>query len=152
MILSIGSEHDLFALRQQGREIAVAVGLPDRDVTRFAAALSEVGRQVFGQLGPVTIAFETRGDGEAALEVTASAPVPPDFAGTGELGSLRRLVDSLEQDGDRIVARMVRRLPAPAAPLRPAPAEGRVEELAARYAELAAELAETNRGVLALYA
>src|SRR5947207_5111481 len=97
--LTIGSEHDVSAVRQQGRQIAAAVGLPDRDVVRFAAALSEVGRQLFARFGPVTMAFETGGNGATALA---------DFAGTGELG--------------------------------------------ARYDELAEELAETNRGVLALYA
>src|SRR5437773_12562537 len=112
--LTIGSEHDVSAVRQQGRQIAAAVGLPDRDVVRFAAALSEVGRQLFARFGPVTMAFETGG---SSLEVTASAPVPPGVAGTGGVGPVRRLVDSLERDGDRVVARVARRLPAPAAPV-----------------------------------
>ena len=92
--LTIGSEHDVLALRQHGREVAAAVGLPDGEVTPFAAALSEVGRQLFARLGPVTLSVEARETGEDALEVTVNA---------------------------------------------------------ARYAELAEELAETNRGVLALY-
>jgi signal transduction histidine kinase len=93
--LTIGSEHDVLALHQHGREIAAAVGLPDGEVTPFATALSEVGRQLFARLGPVTLSVEARKTGEDALEVTVNA---------------------------------------------------------ARYAELAEELAETNRGVLALYA
>lgn len=158
--LTIRVEHDVFAVRQRGREVGARVGLADRDVIRLAAALSEVGRQLFARLGPVTVVFATGRDPEAVLEVTASAAVPRGFAGTGELagelGSVRRLVDGwrVEQVADRVIVQMTRRLPAagPPVPLAPAADAVRAEELERLYHELTEELAETNRGVLALYA
>ncbi len=168
-------EHDVFDVRQRGREVAVALGLTGPDVIRLASALSEVGRRMHARLGPVTVVFAVASGSEPELEVTATAPDAPGAdAVSADVGAVRQLVDTWRVDraDGLVVVRMTRRLPVTAPPLTP----GRLAELAARLAWVAdardrpppkpvpdtparldelrrvnAELAEANERATALY-
>src|SRR5262245_49243706 len=53
----INSEHDVFAVRRQGRHLGAALGLAGQDQIRIAAALSEISRRLLAALGPVVVDF-----------------------------------------------------------------------------------------------
>jgi signal transduction histidine kinase len=114
---------DVFAVRQLGREVARAVGMEQQDQTRFATALSEVGRALLADGAVADVVFVAEADGvNRTLSVTVenSGGVPAAELGT-QLARVGRLVDTLEV-GDAesgTVVRMARRLPASAPPLTP---------------------------------
>ena len=131
-------EHDVFAVRQHGREVAAAVGLEGQDQIRVATALSEVGRQLLARLGAVTVTFDTVTEPADALTVTASVSAPTDPKVVdrllAELDGARRLMEAwrIEETPDRVSVVMSRRLPTTAAALTP----GRVAELRAELERL----------------
>ncbi len=184
--MALRVEHDIFLVRQRGREVAAAVGLEHQDQVRLATALSEVARDLLRLRGGADVTFfavNDAVDGRRHLRVDL-APLGPLPGGRYEpqSGAVARLVDTLDVvtgEGDTVV-RMSRRVPATApvltterlAELRAAldvSAPGSaLDELAAQNEQLIAaldevrsqrdelavlngELAETNRGVMALY-
>jgi signal transduction histidine kinase len=184
MVLRV--EHDIFVVRQRGREVAAAVGLEHQDQVRMATALSEVARDLLRGVGGADVTFTVVHDavgGGRHLRVDLAPVGPlPDGRYEPQSGAVARLVDSLgvvTGEGDTVV-RMSRRVPVTAEVLTPerlaelrselgrnAPGSA-LDELAAQNAQLIAaldevrsqrdelavlneELAETNRGVMALY-
>ncbi|MEW2383694.1 ATP-binding protein [Micromonospora sp. NPDC047707] len=179
-------EHDIFVVRQRGREVAAAVGLEHQDQVRVATALSEVARDLLRAVGGADVTFSAVADavdGVHHLRIDL-APVGrlPGGRYEPQSGAVARLVDTLDvvaREGDTVV-RMSRRVPVAAAALTPerlaelrtalavsAPGSA-LDELAAQNEQLIAaldevrtqrdelavlneELAETNRGVMALY-
>ena len=119
---AIGVEHDVFAVRQRGREVAAAVGLESQDQIRVATALSEVGRQMFALLGPVVVTFDAAVEaGNLLLLVSATAHVPDDRsvldALAAEVQGAHRLMGiwRVYRSGGRVTITMGRQLP-PGAP------------------------------------
>jgi signal transduction histidine kinase len=135
---AISVESDVFVVRQRGREVATAVGLERQDQIRVATALSEVGRQMYAQLGPVVVVFDAVTTPVDALSVSASAPAPDDPAAVEalaqEVAVAQRLMESWQFDraDGQVVITMGRRLPVGAAPL-----GSRVEELRTALERLA---------------
>ena len=135
---TIGVEHDIFAVRQRGREVAAAVGLEGQDEIRVATALSEVGRQMLVRLGPVLVTFAVVTEPADALYISASAPAPADTDTmarlTEEIAGARRLMEiwTIEEASGRVTVVMGRRLAPGAAPLTP----DRIEELRTELEEL----------------
>jgi signal transduction histidine kinase len=179
--LRLRTEQDIFTVRQLGREVARVAGLENQDRTRFATALSEVGRVLLTQGGGAHVSFELEPGNRADLWVTMTSPAAAAAVARGA-GPVSRLVDTMEvaDAPEGSVVRMSRRLPASAAPLTPARMDeirteladlvpgtpldelsaqngqliAALDEVRAQRDELArlnAELEETNRGVLALY-
>ena len=123
LLVPIDAEHDVFVVRQRGREVAAAVGLEGQDQIRVATALSDVGRQMYAHLGPVVVTFTVIDDGTPALYVSAAAAAP-DSPGTlddltAEVAISQRLMDhwQIEHVDRRVTITMGRRLPASATPL-----------------------------------
>lgn len=115
-------EHDIFLVRQRGREVAAAVGLEYQDQIRIATALSEIARQVLASVGGAEVAFFATDEGPRPvlqIQVTSVAPVPHVDLTDGQAGAAGRLVDTVHiEDRDAVtVVRMSRRIPATAAPL-----------------------------------
>jgi signal transduction histidine kinase len=168
--MAIREEHDIFVVRQRGREVAAALGMEQQDQVRVATALSEVGRQLLGEDGDTTVTFEVR-------------PEPPSLAfvfwgknvsGSDEHISIGRLMD-VEVINEQLV--LTRRLPPdvdreritrahieleasrPTRPIDELNLQNRqliaaLEESQRHREELLqlnAELEETNHGVMALY-
>jgi signal transduction histidine kinase len=170
--LAIRSEHDVFVVRQRGREVAGSLGLETQDQIRVATALSEVGRQLLARGAEAGVAFEVRTTPEPALAIVLTAP---DLAGTGGVAAAARLMEVVETTAERVV--LTRRLPAPFDYLRVARVReelaasqptSAVDELSVQNRQLVAaldevqeqrnellalnaELEETNHGVMALY-
>jgi len=163
-------EHDVFVLRQRGREVAAALGMEYQDQVRVATALSEIGRLVPG----AAVTFAAADDPWPHLVIVVS----PGRVGTGMVegvAAAARLMDEVRVEDERIV--LTRRLPGQvgAERLEQARAElaqsvpttaldelsvqnrqlvSALEEVQAHRDELLqlnAELEETNRGVMALY-
>ena len=146
--LALRVEHDIFMVRQRGREVAVAVGLEYQDQVRIATALSEVARQLLARTHGAEVRFHAvAGDGghELLIELTAISPVVPAELREGQLAVVARLVDSLDvrQVGAATVVRMSRRIPPQSAPW----GVRRLDEL---RAELATRLPGTPLEELAL--
>ncbi|MEU5943952.1 sensor histidine kinase [Micromonospora sp. NPDC047465] len=184
MVLRV--EHDIFVVRQRGREVAAAVGLEHQDQVRIATALSEVARDLLRAVGGADVTFilvhdAVGGGRHLRVDLLPVRPLP-DGRYEPQSGAVARLVDMLgvvTGEGDTVV-RMSRRVPVTAEALTPerlaelraelgrnAPGSA-LDELAAQNAQLIAaldevrsqrdelavlneELAETNRGVMALY-
>lgn len=155
----INTEHDVFTVRRQGRQLGAALGLESQDQIRIAAALSEVGRRLLAALGPVVVDFTLVGAGSTRdgnplpmLRIRAAALGPADDALAEGVGLTRPLVDewSLERGEQQTAIVLGRRLPGAAADLTP-------EEIALIRADVGAltagtpieELAEHNRQLLA---
>jgi signal transduction histidine kinase len=135
---AIGVEHDVFVVRQRGREVATSIGLEGQDQVRVATALSEVGRQMFAQLGPVVVVFDAvTGPDALMVSATAQAPVEPAVLDvlTDEIAPARRLMETwrIERGTGHVTIVMGRGLPVGAPPL----TAERVEELRAELARLA---------------
>ncbi|MEV1288222.1 sensor histidine kinase [Micromonospora sp. NPDC049679] len=124
LTMAIREEHDIFVVRQRGREVAAALGLEHQDQIRIATALSEVGRQMLAAGAGAQVAFHAVDGGGAAtlrIDVRSLAPIT-----RGELASenplpVARLVDTLvvsRADAVTVVT-MSRRLPPSAARLTP---------------------------------
>ncbi|NJC15225.1 signal transduction histidine kinase [Micromonospora profundi] len=183
--MTLRVEHDIFVIRQRGREVAAVVGLEHQDQVRIATALSEVARDLLRACGGADVSFHIDAGPDGRFHLGADlAPVTPLPGGRYEpqSGAVSRLVDRLSAatvEGVTVV-RMSRRVPANApTPTPERLAEFRAElglsapssaldELTVQNGQLIAaldevrsqrdelavlneELAETNRGVLALY-
>ncbi|GAA3454284.1 ATP-binding response regulator [Dactylosporangium matsuzakiense] len=168
MVLS--SEHDVFVLRQRGREVAAALGMDYQDQVRVATALSEIGRQVPG--AEVLFAAAAGPRPHLVIVVSSAALGNQNLEGVRAAG---RLMDEVRVEDERIV--LTRRLPAqvdaervgqaraelaessPTTALDELSVQNRqlvaaLEEVQAHRDELLhlnAELEETNKGVMALY-
>jgi len=107
----IGSEHDILAARQRGRELAVEGGFTGTDLTLIATAISEVARNIveYAREGEIVLTLLTNGT-RRGMAVVASdrGPGIPDIAqamqdgystsrslGLGLPGA-RRLMDEFE--------------------------------------------------------
>ncbi|MER5702190.1 ATP-binding protein [Micromonospora sp. NPDC002296] len=138
--MALRVEHDIFVVRQRGREVAAAVGLEHQDQIRLATALSEVARDLLHAAGGADVTFAVDLDGQGPLRLRVDlAPVRPLPNGRYEphSGAVARLVDMLgvvDREGDTVV-RMSRRVPASAQALTPE-----------RVAELRAELGSSAPG------
>jgi signal transduction histidine kinase len=133
MSMRLRVEQDIFVVRQLGREVARAVGLDSQDQTRFATAISEVGRVLLAAGPDSEVRFSVRLYGVPTLHVTMTHPAIGDAARvSGQLPQLGRLVDSMEVDGGSAgtVVRMARRLPLGAPELTPT----RMDEIRTRLA------------------
>ncbi|WP_410810373.1 sensor histidine kinase [Micromonospora sp. 067-2] len=182
--MALRVEHDIFVIRQRGREVAAVVGLEHQDQIRIATALSEVARDLLRMSGGADVSFRVEAGVDGRFHLRAElAPVTPLPDGyEPQSGAVSRLVDTLRVsrvEGATVVG-MSRRVPANAPTPTPerlaefraelgrtAPASA-LDELTAQNGQLIAaldevrsqrddlavlneELAETNRGVLALY-
>ncbi|WP_433827985.1 sensor histidine kinase [Actinoplanes sp. CA-015351] len=115
MSMRLRIEQDIFVVRQLGREVARAVGLESQDQTRFATAISEVGRVLLAEGPDTEVAFSVRTYGVPTLHVTMAHPASAEAGQVaGQLQQVGRLVDTMEVDdgGSGTVVRMARRLPA----------------------------------------
>lgn len=113
MSMRLRIEQDIFAVRQLGREVARAVGLETQDQTRFATAISEVGRVLLAEGPDTEVVFSVRAYGVPTLHVTMAQPVSGEAGQVaGQLHQVGRLVDTMEVDDGDIgtVVRMARRL------------------------------------------
>jgi signal transduction histidine kinase len=127
-------EQDVFLVRQLGREVARVVGLEAQDQTRWATALSEVGRLMLAAGRDAHVSFSASTMQVPTLRVEMRHPMPGDAARLEpELAQVGRLVDTMEvgDDGSGTVVRMSRRLPPSAPPLTP----DRMDEIRAGLAE-----------------
>ncbi|WP_175543748.1 sensor histidine kinase [Micromonospora pattaloongensis] len=153
--MTIRQAHDIFVVRQRGREVAAALGLEEQDQIRIATALSEVARQMLAAVGGAEVSFQAVGrHAPQSLQVDVVSPVPLTQADLtrGDPLPVGRLVDTLSvSHADAVtVVTMSRRLPPSAARLTP-------ERLDALRAELAAtspgspldELAAQNQQLIA---
>src|SRR4051794_24874546 len=91
----IAVEHDVFAVRQRGREAAAALGMDGQDQVRVATALSEVGRQMLAALGSAQLTFRYVAGQPSYLELQASAAAQPEDVPRflREVDPARRLMD-----------------------------------------------------------
>ncbi|MFI5907816.1 ATP-binding protein [Dactylosporangium sp. NPDC051541] len=166
----LNTEHDVFVLRQRGREVAALLGMEHQDQVRVATALSEIGREVPGAV----VSFAAAGEPRPHLVIVVSSAA----VGNQNLEGVRaagRLMDEVRVEDERIV--LTRRLPAQADAERVERARAELaksspttvldelsvqnrqlvsalEEVQAHRDELLhlnAELEETNQGVMALY-
>jgi signal transduction histidine kinase len=175
----IESNEDVFAARQRGREIAALAGFDNSDQVRVAIALSELGRDVLslGHAGSATFELDETGE---RLVVAVDGFHPDDVDACPGVAAARRLMSTVDvepTDGGAQVV-MTRRVPRALigseshairarilrqvmlSPLDELRAQNRelltaLEELQTNQAALVqvnAELEETNRGVMAMYA
>jgi len=128
-------EQDIFVVRRLGREVARAVGLERQDQTRFATALSEVGRVLLTAGGAAEVAFAAARDATPTLWVEMVSQIAAAGAVAEGTMPVRRLVDTMEVTDAQAgtVVRMSRRLPAQAPPLTAA----RMDEIRDELARLA---------------
>lgn len=128
MVLRV--EHDIFVIRQRGREVAAALGLEHQDQVRIATALSEVARQLLRLAGGADVTFYARTsipDPPAMqVDLISLKPVDPVTLQAGQV-AVGRLVDELDvrRMEKATVVRMSRRIPPSAGSLTPR----RLEEL-----------------------
>src|SRR5438128_325194 len=75
--LRIGSEHDILAARQRGRELAARAGFSGSDLTLIATAISELARNIveYAGHGEVSLSLDSNG-GKRGIVVVASDPGP----------------------------------------------------------------------------
>ncbi|WP_433346386.1 sensor histidine kinase [Micromonospora sp. CA-111912] len=153
--MALRVEHDIFVVRQRGREVAAAVGLEHQDQIRLATALSEVARDLLHATGGADVTFTVDLDGQGPPRVRVDlAPVRPLPDGRYEphSGAVARLVDMLgvvDREGDTVV-RMSRRVPANAQVLTPERlAELRVELGSSAPGSALDELASQNEQLIA---
>ncbi|MFC0507487.1 sensor histidine kinase [Micromonospora costi] len=159
--MALRIEHDIFLVRQRGREVAAAVGLEHQDQVRIATALSEVARDLLHGVGGADVSFhvDDGSDGRCHLRVdlAPTRPLPSDRY-EPQSGAVARLVDRLGVIGvgrDTVV-RMSRRVPVAAQALtqerlaelrtelgRSAPGSA-LDELAAQNQQLIAALDEVR--------
>ena len=158
----------VFAARQVGRGLAVSLSLDRQDQIRVATALSEISRSAVTAGLTAVIAFGVD-DADLLLTVTLDGEPPADG-----VAAAARLMDRVDTDGRAV--RMTKRRPPGAQPdlelvreqLAAVLPRSAMEELRRQNQDLIAafedlqrqkdqlvllnsELAETNRGVMALY-
>ncbi|MFB9234945.1 ATP-binding protein [Plantactinospora siamensis] len=136
--MSLRVEHDIFMVRQRGREVAAAIGLEYQDQIRIVTALSEVARQLLARAGGADVTFRAGPDpgglGQILrIDLVASGAVALSERGRGYAAAVERLVDRLEtvREDRSTVFRMSRRLPASAPVLN----RERLTDLRARLAD-----------------
>ena len=174
----LGEDGDLVKVRASVRRAGGMLGLTEQDQTRMATAAAEVARATCAAGGGTMLLSVDRAKDASTLlrvEFLPSDGRPP--SGGGEIDVLKRLLDRIDLHDDRTV--LVKRLSdSPVSPTQLAAVRDRLTretdddpvvvlheqntELATALAELRTreaellrlndELAETNRGVLALYA
>lgn len=141
--LSLVHEHDVFVVRQRGREAAAAVGLENQDQVRVATALSELGRELVVRGRRPEVVLTLAGVPAPALEVTVSwTGEIPGVDRTEGVVAARRLADRcdvVQGDGRGSVV-LSKRLPA-SAPL-PTPAVARRVRDGLRRSHTGSELDE----------
>ena len=121
--MALRVEHDIFVVRQRGREVAALLGLENQDQIRMATALSEVGRQVLRAAGGAEVLFRVDSDGAAkrlmSVEIVPAEPVDSELFAGRQAAAVARLVDAFELEPPKraTVLRMSRRIPASAQPL-----------------------------------
>jgi signal transduction histidine kinase/CheY-like chemotaxis protein len=132
--LTLVGEHDVFTLRQWGREVAALVGLEYQDQVRVATALSELVRELVMLESPATVTLSLARGAPPLLMVTATwAGLAPGVASAAELATVEgvaaaaRLTDTCEvsYDGSGGSVSLTKRLPMSAQSL----TETRVAEL-----------------------
>jgi signal transduction histidine kinase len=169
--MTIRTEHDVFVVRQRGREVAAALGMERQDQVRVATALSEVGRQLLAEDDATAVTFQVRQEQPALAIVLATNG----SVGSDGIAAAARLMDAVDHDGSVIT--LTRRLTGLVDGERVARARAALEasrptsaldELSVQNQQLIAaledvqaqrdellhlneELEETNRGVMALY-
>ncbi|HET9770705.1 MAG TPA: ATP-binding protein, partial [Acidimicrobiia bacterium] len=115
MRFEVGSEHDVFALRQRARVAASALGMDPADQIRVATALSELGREVLNAGGAdVLFAVDQRDRGPVFLTTLSTRrPWAGDDGPSSGLAAARRLGDDLtvKADAGAAVFRFSKRLP-----------------------------------------
>jgi phosphoserine phosphatase RsbU/P len=178
LTLRLGPDGDLVAVRAGVRRAGSLLGLSGQDQTRIATAAAEVARRTSSATGGVTmrLAVEGEPDGTGLLSVEFLLGSDEIEDGPTTVDVVGRLLDRFEHDRRRwlLGKRLPGAVPAPAAleELRRTLAADvdtdpvgalheQNSELATALAELRSreselvrlndELAETNRGVLALY-
>jgi signal transduction histidine kinase/CheY-like chemotaxis protein len=152
----VSTEQDVFAVRRQARELAAALGMDGQDEVRVAAALSEVGRRMLAELGPLTVAFTlATSTAQALLILSVSGPGPAAPELVEAVSVTRRLMDSwqLHHTAGVMTVEMGRRLPDPVREL----TGGQLRQIVTEVAGVTAgtpleELAEHNRQLLAALA
>jgi signal transduction histidine kinase/CheY-like chemotaxis protein len=163
-------DHDVFVLRQRGREVAAALGMDYQDQVRVATALSEIGRQLPG----AAITFSAAAGPRPHLVIVVSPRAAGKEPSEG-VAAAARLMDEVRVEDERIV--LTRRLPARVGSQRLEQARTELaqsapttvlDELSVQNRQLLAaleqaqahrddllqlnaELEETNKGVMALY-
>jgi signal transduction histidine kinase len=121
---AIRTEHDVFVVRQRGREVAALLGLEQQDQVRVATSLSEVGRLLLaGAAGAdVAITVKLHPQRSLCIAVMGRATITEDAFATMRvtLSPLAALMDSVEVSLDeesRIMVDMHRALPAGGTPV-----------------------------------
>jgi hypothetical protein len=92
-------EHDIFAVRQRGREVAAGLGLDHQDQVRVATALTELGRAVLGTAGGAEVRFAVRLDVPPALSVRLRASHPAAGQAWTSIAPVAGLVDDFSVSG-----------------------------------------------------
>jgi serine/threonine-protein kinase RsbT len=106
--VKISSERDLVDARQQGRQLAAALGFSSTRATLIASVISELARNIVEYAGSGEI--QLRADGESAMVVMArdsgpgigdmQAALRPGYSTSGGLGlglpGVRRIADRFE--------------------------------------------------------
>jgi signal transduction histidine kinase/CheY-like chemotaxis protein len=109
LTVEIERELDVIAVRQRGRDVAVALGLDAQDQVRIATALSEVGREVLA-MGGASIVFALIGSVPPALVITltteAAVPQPRDATQVEGVLAARRLLDEVTFESLSLGARL----------------------------------------------
>ncbi|MEU9073941.1 ATP-binding protein [Kitasatospora sp. NPDC048538] len=175
----VASAQDGFALRRIGKSVAELLGSDGQDAIRLATALSEISRDMLGS-GRLTTHFDLctapgrvlsvtvdwhGSDGPSADALNASARLLPTSHGPADGGGWVRLDHRLpaptgeQPDGAEEARRL---LDAHGGPADPDDFQAQTQDLIAALERTRAqseelkrlndELAETNRGVVALYA
>jgi signal transduction histidine kinase len=145
-------EQDIFVVRRLARQVARVVGFERQDQTRFATALSEVGRLLLAAGGTIDVAFLPTIGTPPTLWVEMTSTTAAVAAVKEGAMPVRRLVDTMEvvdaQAGT--VVRMSRRLP----PLAPPLTAPRMDDIREELVGLAPgspleELADQNEQLIA---
>jgi signal transduction histidine kinase len=150
----IDEEGDVFALRNQGRQVAALIGFDQQDEIRIATALSEVGREAL-EAGGGTARFVLQLVPESTLFAVISTPrrlpAGPDGRLLSGLLAAQRLMDGVEvtrgQTGTTV--RLQKRITALARPQRADVPRIRAALATATRASPLDELRSQNRDLVA---
>jgi len=156
-VLALSGEQDVLSLKRRARARAVELGLSAATARDLSKAAGEAGRALVGRARPVSVVL--RATPRSSLEVVLEGRGTP-AAVMAALEPVRPLVDrvTIGGDGGLVTVTLVAGL-ADARELAPDPGtddtrrrERDPRRGALSVRELQAELEETNRGVVALYA
>ncbi len=151
--MPIRLEHDIFVVRQRGREVAASIGFEQRDQVRIATALSELGRQVLRHADGAMVTFRYRAsDRSLIVDVLVSKLTSDRLVFAESIAVVGRLSDrlSVAPAPPPLLVSIERALPPTAQPL----TDERIRRLAAILAKSAPttaleELAVQNQQLLA---